>query len=94
MIEENKLLKKEIKELKKEIKILKNDFNNNLLIEHPSITVTELRVCSYLKHGHSSKEIAILMYMSYDGMRKLRHRLRKKFNLHPNDNLIKYIRTF
>jgi DNA-binding CsgD family transcriptional regulator len=48
-------------------------------------------MCAYLKMNLSSKEIAPLLNISIRGVETLRYRLRKKFNLSRDENLIDYL---
>jgi DNA-binding CsgD family transcriptional regulator len=63
--------------------IMKNNF--------PSLKPHELKLCAYLRMNLSSKEIAPLMSISIRGVEISRYRLRKKFNLSTEDNLVQYL---
>lgn len=52
----------------------------------PALTEYELRVCLYLKSGFSTKEIATVMGISPDSVKKAKHRLRKKLKMKPEDS--------
>ena len=45
------------------------------------LTVTEMRVCQYLKAGHSSKEIAGLMHITHDTVQAHRRNIRRKLGI-------------
>jgi ligand-binding sensor domain-containing protein/DNA-binding CsgD family transcriptional regulator len=57
------------------------NFLKQLRETYPDLTISQLKLCAYLKMNLSSKEIAILMNVSVAGVEKSRYRLRKKFNL-------------
>lgn len=69
-------------------------FTKKLLAKHPDLTMTELRVCCYLKMGLSSKDIAPLFNISFRSVEMTRYRIRKKLNLERPDKLIDYLRQF
>lgn len=58
-----------------------SDFLKSLRENYPDLTISQLKLCAYLKMNLSSKEIAILMNVSVAAVEKSRYRLRKKFNL-------------
>lgn len=60
-----------------------NDFLKKLKTQHPSVSNTDIKVCTYLKLNLSSKEIAQLMNISVRGVEISRYRLRKKLQI-PN----------
>lgn len=67
------------------------DFTKKLSEQHPDLTVSELRLCCYLKMGLSSKEIAPLFNISSKSVEMNRYRLRKKMNLGRETNLTSYL---
>lgn len=75
------------------IKVHKNFFND-LKTEHPSITKTELKFCSYLKIQLSTSEISSTLNITKEAIKKTRYRIRKKLELLPNDSLEDYIAKF
>ena len=60
-----------------------NDFLKKLKMQHPAVSNTDIKVCTYLKLNLSSKEIAQLMNISVRGVEISRYRLRKKLQI-PN----------
>lgn len=67
------------------------DFIKRLKDTYPELTLTYLRLCAYLRLNLSTKEIASLMNISQRGVEKSRSRLRKKLNLSPEVNIIRFI---
>jgi DNA-binding CsgD family transcriptional regulator len=63
------------------------DFNKNILLQYPNITSNELRLMVLLKMNLNSKEIADILNISAEGVKKARQRLRKKMNLSADESL-------
>nr|WP_299066753.1 tetratricopeptide repeat protein [uncultured Allomuricauda sp.] len=63
------------------------DFAKNVKNRYPEVTKNELRFMALLKMNMSSKEIATILNISPDGIKKARQRLRKKMALTPEDSL-------
>ena len=63
------------------------DFNSNVKSKFPEITSNELRLLALLKMNLSSKEIANILNISQEGIKKARYRLRKKLNITTEDSL-------
>jgi DNA-binding CsgD family transcriptional regulator len=69
-------------------------FFENLREKHPDLSSNEIKLSAYLKLNLSSKEIAALMNVANTSVEQSRYRLRKKFNLDKEVNLVKYIQKF
>lgn len=63
------------------------DFASNVKSKYPEVTKNELRFMALMKMNMSSKEIAAILNISTDGIKKARQRLRKKMELSPQDSL-------
>ncbi len=63
------------------------DFNSNVKARFPEVTPNELRLLALLKMNLSSKEIANILNISHEGIKKARYRLRKKLNIQTEDSL-------
>lgn len=63
------------------------DFARKATEKYPEITRTELRLMALIKMNLSSKEIASILNISAEGVKKARHRLRKKMELSRADSL-------
>ncbi|MEK6155138.1 tetratricopeptide repeat protein [Flavobacteriaceae bacterium 3-367] len=63
------------------------DFASNVKSKYPEVTKNELRFMALMKMNMSSKEIAAILNISTDGIKKARQRLRKKMDLSPEDSL-------
>jgi DNA-binding CsgD family transcriptional regulator len=70
------------------------DFLKRIQTKHESLTNNDLRLCAYLRLNLSSKEIAPLLNISVKSVEMKRYRLRKKFGLPHQENLINYILNF
>jgi tetratricopeptide (TPR) repeat protein len=82
------------KEFRSRFEQVNTDFFKNLKIEHPSLSSSELKLCSFLKLNFNSKDIANLMGISPESVKVSRYRLRKKLELERSDNLANYIDKF
>ena len=63
------------------------DFNSNVKSKYPEVTSNELRLMALLKMNLSSKEIANILNISPEGIKKARYRLRKKLAITTEDSL-------
>lgn len=64
-----------------------NDFLKKLKTQHPSISNTDIKICTYLRLNLSTKEIAQLMNISVRGVEISRYRLRKKLQIQAGQTL-------
>ena len=63
------------------------DFNSKVMNNYPKVSTNDLRLMSLLKMNLSSKEIANILNISIEGVKKARYRLRKKLNLSTEESL-------
>lgn len=63
------------------------DFNAKVMGSYPDLSNNDLRLMSLLKMNLSSKEIANILNISFEGVKKARYRLRKKLNLSTEESL-------
>jgi len=70
------------------------EFLKRLKEQYPDLTPREQKLASYLRLNISTKEIALLMNISARGVEVARYRLRKKFNLERDINLLDFILNF
>ena len=59
------------------------DFRKKMSAAFVGLTEYDLRLCVMLKDGLSTKEIATLLNITPDSVKKAKHRLRKKLNMDP-----------
>lgn len=74
--------------------LIHENFFRNLKTEFPTLTPSDLKLCTLLRLNYSTKEIARLLSISIRGVESARYRLRKKLNLEENDNLIEFLIKF
>lgn len=60
--------------------------SKELRLKYPGLTTYEIRLCTYLKANLSTKEIATVLNITPDSVKKAKHRLRKKLSLRPVDS--------
>ncbi len=70
------------------------NFFSNIKAKHPALTKSELKICAYLRIHLSSAQISSILYISNEGIKKARYRIRKKLNLLQKDSLEDYIAKF
>lgn len=63
------------------------DFNHKAQEKFPAISSNDLRLMALMKMNLSSKEIANILNISSDGIKKARQRLRKKMGIASTDSL-------
>ncbi|MEM7381016.1 MAG: tetratricopeptide repeat protein, partial [Bacteroidota bacterium] len=63
------------------------DFNSNVKSKFPQVTSNELRLMALLKMNLSSKQIANILNISQEGIKKARYRLRKKLDISSEESL-------
>jgi CheY-like chemotaxis protein/DNA-binding CsgD family transcriptional regulator len=76
---------------KKSFEALFTGYFTRLDTIHPNLTPNEKRLCAYLKANIPSYDIARLLNISMEGIKKNRYRLRKKLKLSTNENLEEYL---
>lgn len=73
---------------------LHKDFFTNLQNAHPELTKTEVKFCAYLRIQLSGSQIANIMNVTNEAIRKTRYRIRKKMALPVEASLEAYIMKF
>lgn len=68
-------------------------FFENLKKHCPKLTENNLRLCAYFRIGMSPKQIAQLLNVSPENVKKSRYRLKKKLGLEERDNLYDFLRN-
>lgn len=86
--------RKNWEEFRSRFEQVNTDFFKNLKKEHPSLSSSELKLCSFLKLNFNSKDIANLMGISPESVKVSRYRLRKKMELQRSDNLVNHVDKF
>lgn len=82
------------KKFEKNFDIVYDDFLKRLGEKYPQLTMSDKKMCAYLKMELSSKEIAPLMNITVRSVEMTRYRLRKKLGLCREDNLTEFLQKF
>lgn len=67
------------------------DFSHLLQEKYPDLSSEEIKLCTLLRLNMSTKEIARLKMITIAGVNKSRNRLRKKFELKPEEDLNSFL---
>lgn len=70
------------------------DFIENLQREFPEISKAELRLACLMKMNLSGKEIASMLNITQDGVKKARYRLRKRLALESDIDIQQFLMTY
>ncbi|MCF6182373.1 hypothetical protein [Lutibacter sp.] len=66
-------------------------FYTKLLTDYPMLSVNEIRVACLLSQNYNTKELAEILHRSTKTIENIRGILRKKMNLHKNENLTMFL---
>ena len=66
-------------------------FYENLSTRFPDLTLGDLRYCALLKLNLSGKEISKLLGVTEKSVHMARYRIRKKFNMETDENLVEFL---
>ena len=69
-------------------------FFKRIKAAHPKLTEYDVRLCTYILVGVDNKQIAMLLNVLPESLKKSRTRLRKKLGISADVNLAEYLRTF
>ena len=93
IIDENLNVDKEWGQFKELFEQVHHDFFNHLKQKQPTLTEHELRFCAYVKIGLNTKEIARLLNILPETVRKFKSRLKKKFSLDKDTYMEDFLRS-
>jgi DNA-binding CsgD family transcriptional regulator len=79
---------------KLKFKELSPNFINGLLVSHPDLSKSEIRLLTLIKIGYSQKEIANILNIAPDSVKKAKSRVRKKLNISETVRLNEYLLNF
>lgn len=82
------------KKFQENFDLVYENYLKRLSEQFPSLTVSDKKLCAYLKMDLSSKDIAPLLNMSYRSVEMSRYRLRKKMELDRDVNLAEFLQNF
>jgi Bacterial regulatory proteins, luxR family. len=74
--------------------LIHENFFRKLKERYPSLTPSDLKLCTLLRLNYSSKEIAKMLHISIRGVEAARYRLRKKLHLSETENLVDFMIKF
>lgn len=79
--------------LNKDINLIYKDFLDRLNEKYPDLTKSEKKLCSMLYMNMSSKDIAVITNTTIRSVETSRYRLRKKFNLSREDDIVGFLQN-
>ncbi len=82
------------KKFERNFDIVYDEYLTRLGKTFPELTVSDKKLCAYLKMGLSSKEIAPLLNLTFRSVEMTRYRLRKKLDLTREQNLTDFLQRF
>lgn len=82
------------KKFQENFDLVYENYLKRLSEQFPVLTVSDKKLCAYLKMDLSSKDIAPLLNMSFRSVEMSRYRLRKKINLEREVNLTEFLQNF
>jgi DNA-binding CsgD family transcriptional regulator len=86
------LTEEDWKKFKKMFDDVYKGFFNRLNIKFPQLTVSEVRLLALIKLEHTNNEIASMLGISAESVRKASFRLRKKLNIQSNADLFEFVK--
>ena len=92
-IQNNNSLFNNTENLHNQINEIYKDFIDRLDQKYPTLTKSEKRLCTMLYINMSSKEIAVISNTTIRSVETSRYRLRKKFNLSRDEDMIDFLRS-
>lgn len=78
-------------EFKLKFEELRPEFHDKLLAHQPPLTKSDIRLLTLIKIGYSQKEIATILNIAPDSVKKLRSRARRKLSLPNSVTLTDYL---
>lgn len=68
------------------------DFFRSLTAQYPDLNLNDQRMCAYFKLGLAAKEIAQILNISPDSIRKRKQRLKEKLNFESSKDLLDWLK--
>lgn len=94
LIESNIVHDDDWKKFQNNFDVVYSDFLKRIGNRYPQLSLSDKKICAYLRMDLSSKAIAPLMGMSVHSVETTRYRLRKKLGLQKEDNLTSFLQKF
>ena len=92
-LQKNTLILNNKSTLNKDINLIYKDFLDRLNEKYPDLTKSEKKLCSMLYMNMSSKDIAVITNTTIRSVETSRYRLRKKFNLSREDDIVGFLQN-
>lgn len=92
-MQNNPLLLNNTETFNNQINNIYKDFLDRLSRKYPDMTKSEKRLCVMLYINMSSKEIAAISNITLRSVETMRYRLRKKFNLSRDEDMINFLKN-
>ncbi len=93
-IREHMHIDENYKVLQENIDKVNERFFQNLRQRFPSLTHNEMQVCALVRLKLSNKEIATIKNVTPKAIKMSKYRLRKKFDLPPEENFVVFLESF
>lgn len=77
---------------KEKFEQLNPDFFSSLSAKHSDLSKSEIRLLTLIRIGYSQKEIATILNIAPDSVKKAKSRVRKKMNLGEKETLINHLK--
>ena len=71
-----------------------DDFTLRIRSQYPELTDSDIRLCSLIRMGISSKDISTLLGINTDSLRVARYRLKKKLHLRHGLKLKEFLAEY
>lgn len=94
LVENNLSTENDWESFKEKFESLNPNYLSNLLNSHPNLSKSEIRLIILIKIDYSQKEMAEILNVVPDSIKKARSRLRKKLGLSADQKLNAYLDTF
>jgi tetratricopeptide (TPR) repeat protein len=91
LVENNYQVDREWEDFRMQFENVHKDFFKTLKDRFPDLSNSDLKLCALLKLNMSMKDAAKIRGISTESMKTARYRLRKKFGLRQEDNLVDFI---
>lgn len=93
-IEQNIVNDDALKDFEEHFDLVHNNFMKRLSADYPALTLSERKMCAYIRMHLSTKEIAPLLNISVRGAETMRYRLRHKLGLDKNASLTEFLNRY
>ena len=91
-IDDSDQVDKDWDQFKKHFQEVHPDFFKSLTGKFPALTSNDLKLCAYIRINLNNKEIARMLNVTPDSVKKARQRLKKKIELGQEDDLGELLR--